>query len=453
MGVNGSGKSTILHALACTFSPNSDIKDYKFNFFFTPTPDAMWKNSKLSIFYFDENSQKKVKREYRKDKDRWSPKYSTRPKRDVYYIGIDSCLPEIEKEKQTTFINYNTNELNNKISEKIIKFASEILNKDYQSLTMHKTKRKEFIGVHTISDITYSSLSMGAGEQRLLKILNLVCSVNTYSLILIDEIDLLLHVSALKNLIKTLSEIAISRNLQIIFTTHSLVMSELTDYVDIRYIKKLEQKTVVYDSITPDIVYQLSDLVDKPLKVFVEDDLARTIVTHIAKELNIIKNTEIKCFGSIQNAFVLASSFVLEERNTDNILIVTDGDKYVTNEDKEQQLNKMLTGTEADHDEKIYQALSVISQFTLPSDLSPEEYIHKMLISMHDKSEITICAEEINSVSEKHEWIDKIVERMDISREIALYQIIEHISEHSDWETYVHNVRSWMIKKREELHL
>lgn len=453
MGVNGSGKSTILHALACTFSPNTAIKDYKFNFFFTPTPDTMWRNSRLSISYFDENLQKEGTRDYWKDKDRWAPRYSTRPKRDVYYIGIDSCLPEIEKEKQTSFIDYSTNELNNKTSEKVIKAAAEILNKDYQGLMSHKTKNKEFIGVNTTSGITYSSLSMGAGEQRLLKILNVVYSANTYSLILIDEIDLLLHVSALKNLIKKLSEVATARNLQIIFTTHSLIMSELNEYVDIRYIKKLEEKTIVYDSITPDIVYQLSNSVDKSIKIFVEDDLAYTIVSHIARELNILKSTEIKYYGSIQNAFVLASAFVLEGENIDNTLIVTDGDRYNLAEDKEKQLNKVLSGTEEDHDVKISNALSIISQFTLPSGLAPEEYIHRMLVYMNDNNEITMCAKDIKNVGNSHDWINKIIERMSISREVGLYQIIENISDHPDWEPYTENIRGWLMKKREELNL
>jgi hypothetical protein len=76
------------------------------------------------------------------------------------------------------------------------------MQKDYQSLTSHRTHRKELIGVHTASGITYSSLSMGAGEQRLVKILTTVFHAEPYSLILIDEIDLLLHCNARKRLIR-----------------------------------------------------------------------------------------------------------------------------------------------------------------------------------------------------------------------------------------------------------
>ena len=49
---------------------------------------------------------------------------------------------------------------------------------------------------------------MGAGEQRVIKILQTAYSAYQYSLILIDEIDLLLHVDAFRKLIQTLSYIA-----------------------------------------------------------------------------------------------------------------------------------------------------------------------------------------------------------------------------------------------------
>ena len=49
MGVNGAGKSTILHALACCYKPldGETREDYKFSYFFTPNPYALWNDSKF----------------------------------------------------------------------------------------------------------------------------------------------------------------------------------------------------------------------------------------------------------------------------------------------------------------------------------------------------------------------------------------------------------------------
>ena len=37
LGPNGNGKSTILHALACAFSPSQEGENYKFSWFFCQT--------------------------------------------------------------------------------------------------------------------------------------------------------------------------------------------------------------------------------------------------------------------------------------------------------------------------------------------------------------------------------------------------------------------------------
>ena len=85
---------------------------------------------------------------------------------------------------------------------------------------------------------------MGTGEQRVLKILNTVFNAPDYSLILIDEIDLLLHINAFKKLLNVINEEAKRKNLQMVFTTHSLMISEF-DFISILYIEQLSQKTFV----------------------------------------------------------------------------------------------------------------------------------------------------------------------------------------------------------------
>ena len=52
VGVNGSGKSTIIHALACAFKPkgNETSKDFnRLSHFFTPNKDSTWDGSKFLV--------------------------------------------------------------------------------------------------------------------------------------------------------------------------------------------------------------------------------------------------------------------------------------------------------------------------------------------------------------------------------------------------------------------
>lgn len=449
MGVNGSGKSTILHALACAYAPYEKGENYKFSYFFTPNPDASWKGSCFTIINYDFNEKKYISKKYEKQRDRWV-RYASRPQRDVYFMGISSCIPEIELEKKTSFINYVSKSLNDKTTKKIISDASYILNKNYEELLLHESGRKRYMGVHTEDGMVYSALSMGAGEQRVIKILQTIYSANQYSLILIDEIDLLLHTDAFQKLIEKISKIAADKNLQIIFTTHSLEMQNLIQYADIRYIEQQNDRMLVYDSIKPDLLYKMSGEMERKYSIYVEDNFAAAIVRKIAINLSVQRHISIIAYGSIENAFTVAAGKVLGGEDTENVLIVTDGDRFVTTEEKRKRLKFVLTGTETGHDEKIEQALTMIVQFNLPQNTTPEKFIHSLLISMDDSQECVICAKNITSVNDTHEWIGSIVEQMGIGEQIYS-TIMDVVSEHELWDQYVNSVYDWIKRKREEI--
>lgn len=68
MGVNGVGKTTVIHALACMFQPNDEGENYKFPDFFTPSSDSLWANSELTLYYKSETGN--IERKYsKKQKD------------------------------------------------------------------------------------------------------------------------------------------------------------------------------------------------------------------------------------------------------------------------------------------------------------------------------------------------------------------------------------------------
>lgn len=451
MGVNGIGKSTILHALACIYSPYQKGDDYQFPFFFTPNPDMSWKNSKFCIDYYDYYNGKNIKREYKKDKDRWAPRYVNRPKRDVYYIGIDSCIPEIEKEKQTSFIDYLTSQINDNLSDKILKATSYVLNKQYDQLTINKTKKKELLGVKTNEGISYTSLSMGAGEQRVFRIMQILYNAYPYSLILIDEIELLLHVTALHRLVKKIYEIASNNNLQIIFTTHSMEMSKLDNFVEIRYLRQTSLNTMVYNSMTSDLIYELTSERKNELKLYVEDLLAEVIIKRIAFEMGMSRNVKVIKFGAARNAFVLAVGFVIEPNQNNNKLIILDGDVYRENDEKKKEIKKLLTGTEKTHDNRVQEACEMITQFTLEKGQSPEKNIYDMLTEMGSNNECTNIAQNIHAVNNSHEWLSKIADEMGYGIEATYTRIIDIVSENTRWETYVKNVRDWLLSKKENM--
>ena len=313
------------------------------------------------------------------------------------------------------------------------------------------------IGVQLNNGLKYSSLSMGAGEQRVIKILKTLREATAYSLVLIDEIDLLLHVSSLKKLIKKMHSIAKSKHMQIIFTTHSLEMMNLSDYVKVQYLDHYnpsEEKTLVYDRITSDLIYALTEKKSIPYTIYCEDNFAKAIIETILIKEGLKKIIDVVTFGAIENAFTLAASWFISKNEIikDN-LIVIDGDKYTTYDEKLNQIKKKITGTEANIGGKQENAVKCITQFILPKSTPPEKYFHSLIIKhIPENNELYKVASGIEAVENSHDWINKICEQMNMKIDTIVSTVVSEIYNTDDFQVYCKNILSWLnnIEKNED---
>ncbi|TYZ27453.1 ATP-binding protein [Selenomonas caprae] len=469
MGVNGIGKSTIIQALACSFKPvdrgnEKDVlgENHPFSEFFRPNPDATWRNSNFTLTFEEitEVTEKKdgknettkytktYPREYSKKVDRWAPRRAYLPIKDVRYIGIQTCVPEIEKNKKQGRISYKKEDLTEELFQKILDDVRYILNKEYIGITENTTDTTSMVGVKT-PDIDYSALSMGAGEQRTFTIIKTLHELKNNSIVLIDEIDLLMHSDALKRMIHRINNIAIKKNMQVIFTTHSLVMDKMNNIVDIKFLQKGEQKTLVFEGLSSIAWDDLTGESSRPLKIFVEDDLAETIIYRLAANLNIRHKLKVMHFGSIANGFTIAASYLLTNQSLDNVLVVLDGDEYRSLDDKRKMLNQRLSGSERNHRQKIENALEIISQFCLPEGQPPEEFIFNKLKEINTDDEIICEAKKIYGVCNTHDWINTIVDRIGGNRAVVLDQIVTLCANEEWWNTYTDDVEKWLEDRKE----
>jgi ABC-type lipoprotein export system ATPase subunit len=461
MGANGVGKSTILHALACVNNPvtnPSQTVNHKLCEFFTPTTLSTWQGSSFSVFqeFRDEAIQtQNHKTHFRKVKGRWSPRYSTRIERYISYIGIRTCVPKIELETQQGRIQFNTTHLTDNLSNQVKTLAGYVMNRNYDEYNEHKTGgTKQYIGVST-TGMNYSSLSMGAGEQRIFYILSEVLKAPNYGMILIDEIDLLLHQDALFRLLTKLNEKAIEKHLQIIFTTHAQSIMKL-DFIAFRHIHQTSNQTLCFNKTTPDALFRLTGKQERPLEIFVEDDLAAVITKKICSENSMAKYVSIKKYGSIENSFTLASAIILQnDNNLENILIVTDGDRYKTDEEKKNRINKVLTGNQTEDDNRREQAFSKITQFVIPDGNAPETYFHNLIKQLdettltNDEKEIVGAAKEINNAGNTHNYFDNLIQRFEWERNTGLSKLVDILAKSNEWNNIKLNIQSWLDTKRQ----
>jgi Fe-S cluster assembly ATPase SufC len=458
LGPNGNGKSTVLHALACLFKPVSDDgESYKFSSFFRPSTDALWQGSQLEIShsYRDGvNTCENITTEYSKFSDRWSPKYARRPSRDVYYIGVEKCVPFIESENKATRIHYSTEAIGEAVVLEILKKASYILNKQYSAFNMHTASGKKFIGVES-GGLRYSALSMSAGEQKIFHILQKVFRAQKYSLILIDEIDLLLHDGAMKRLVEVIHKRATDKNLQVIATTHRESILDQGHLVNIRHIVVKSGKSLCFNETKPDAINRLTGIQPRPIEVFVEDDLALAVIKKLAGELGGTKYVSIQRYGAAINCFTVISGLLLGGESCDHALFVIDGDVYRKDGEKQDRISKILTGDDQKSVECRTIAFQKIRQFLIPADMNPERYLHSLIVEMGgvdnaEYLEIIDCAREIQAVDDDHRYIEDLIIRLDCGKSVGLAKVIDLVALSDQWPAYVADVKAWMREQIEK---
>ena len=459
-GPNCLGKTTILHAIACCYQPFSPQiegrENYIFSRFFRPNTDATWVGSKLSIktnFKKDVDSEEEAQINYRKDADRWAPKYTRRHERDVVYIGIDTCVPAVDKEKSTTRVLYTREAINN---DKTLPAMADIFNVNYNErakLYVNEKHRYKGLGV---GEIKYSDLSMGAGEQRILCILDAMYSLRKNGLLLIDELDLLLHDDALFRFINIANRHAASKEIQIIFTSHRISLLKLESEINIRHLVKFSGNTYCLTGNSIEAVRRLSGNSTTPIEIYTEDNVSKCIVEHIAGDLAIRKFIKTTLFGAASNAFTVAAGLIIKGENSDHCLIVLDGDKYENADEKQSMIKKILTGNTEIAEEQRRRSLELIQSYAT-NRKSPEKYIIEMIQSMDEnnvpeklKEMYNELLREANSL-DGHDIFLRPIRNLGLEYPEGIRPIIEIAALSEKWDEFVASVKTWLQNQKEQL--
>lgn len=468
-GKNGSGKTTLLHAILCLYrsSHPEEWKLTRMSQYFKYTDSNLWIGSEYcaTFAYFDANKKEDTvskPRPYYKRKSIWYPPQLRKPERPIYYLPIHTCVPDIEKFNSTTvtFVPRNVKHVDHEaeISAK----ASYILGYRYSELEENYIWKAHCMRTVREDGLAYHSFSMGAGEQRLFRILNTLYNAEKYSLILIDEIDLTLHTAALMKLMEVMVEVAQNNKLQIIFTSHR---QELLDVEIInRYylMQNMGGDTIVLSNPTADCYDDLTGSNSQPLTIFVEDNFARVIIKHFLRTKKVYKRVSVRTFGGSQNACAIAAAICkmcpdIEERK--NYLIVTDGDveDLLGYEGKVNHMKKYFGGDSLIDIDFRERAAHLITEFCPnrtsskltcnPNEhlLHPEEYVHESIFQLATShfAELKRASDYIVGLSEHHQYSSKMSEL-----DYNLDEIMSTFMENNEaWVSYLKNIEAWLDER------
>jgi len=390
MGENGTGKTTVLHALACLYKPHQHLQIKRDDYgnwwtdWFVPHTGNYWRDSQLTA-HFTDNEHGVL---YRKMQDRWSPPKDGRRERYTRYIGFKACMPHIEVDNQSTRFEFNLQpiDLSTAQRKQFLQSARVILNRDYQDI--QRATKGAGLGRFLYATInqgqppvpaSYTSHYMGAGEQKALKVIEEVVRAPDGALLLFEEFEVAIHESALRRLIPWLANEAESRDLQIVVSTHWPRMTEFHDQVHLRTLHTTPTGGIIcINGFKPSTMHRLTgDIASlRLITVWVEDSLAARIIEQIAAELDLLVSITTKTFGAINNSFSVAAALELDAADKNKNLVVLDGDRYCSEEAKLEQINCTLSGTGEKIKATRKNALAWFSQFnpvtnTFDSPLEP----------------------------------------------------------------------------------
>ncbi len=399
VGVNGSGKSTVVRALACAFQPKKDIdipqEEYRPQRFFMPYEGCDWNASSFEVGI---RSDQLEVREFQKADGVWTPLPQNRFQRYVKLIGIGDAVPHIERDTESEELVYEKSDLWGKGEARLRAYLGEIgkiMNRSYPSAGAAKKTSgtiKDFLYAsledRTLGQLTYPSHYMGAGEQKIFEVVREVFRAPKGSLILIEEPEVSLHNKAMRDLLLFLEEQAEKKELQVVISTHWLGIGEWAGKLRTfsLHVDKASDAVTCKMGLAPADQHALSGLRSdiKKITVWVEDSLAGKIVDHVANELNIRKFIQkIGVAYSANNLFSVAAGLVIDRESVDDVLIVGDGDLATSVEEKRNQIDKridlfgeniLINGPRDWVEKKRRQAADLVTEFTSEKHENPESF-------------------------------------------------------------------------------
>lgn len=453
IGPNGIGKTTIIHALACVYRARySNDVAHSLSEFFRSYSGQDWKKSCFTVDLREGNNSSKVQY-YRKEK--WSPRNTRKKKRSTIYIGLSTCVPAIELEKSRSKIKMAREERKtNARQDVILAYFNKIMEKQYTEIFHYSYEKKIYLGVSEKSseeaaEKSYCSLSMSAGEQRCIQILQEVVNAPDNSLILIEELDILLHQRALLNIVDVLKKVAKDKHHQIIFSCHNPVIRNVKG-IDFRCLERTPQGDLcAWPNFFEYSLFDLTGEKENLIRIYVEDELARSIVEKVLAKMRLRSKACVIPFGCARNAFTLTAGLEMSAIKQE-YLIVLDGDVLNSRQEQIEELERVYSTREITE-----RFLERIVHFNNPQKGAPERYIVEEIkkgnFNNEDERELY---EAIKSASQKvnaHDLLREPFSKLGLTPSVGCSKVVDLFSRTSGFHQFVSPVEAAIMSIKEKL--
>ncbi|MBY4692771.1 AAA family ATPase [Burkholderia latens] len=233
-GTNGSGKTTILQLCSAAYVREQGGRIYKLgdwvrNALGDETPAFNGGSSLLFSFW---NDHPTLSISYQKERTRWGYPKSSNPVRNVDFIGITTFAPRIErKDRLHVFRSQVMVKESKNFTPELLESISTVLGVPYPDGKMHqvglpKGNWKDHLPQVKRGEYIYGEPHMGAGEQKVIRLVQALEAIPQRSLVLLEEPEITLHPDAQRGLAWYLMSLARRKGHQILVATHSADLFE-----------------------------------------------------------------------------------------------------------------------------------------------------------------------------------------------------------------------------------
>jgi predicted ATPase len=327
-GENGSGKTSILQAIASIYkSPDERQKTYyAFEFF----PDTGFEDVRNALInYSVREGNKSTPGSMRKPTTRWRGN-TQRRERDVFYFDLSRAQPYATQVGYSRLAKSQFKEARSEVfDETRLERYSSVMGRQYAAARHALTTADDtrWIPVITTPTAEYSGYHAGAGEKLSADFMRF--DFPRYSVVLIDEFETSLHPRSQRRLVRDLAELCREKELQIVVTTHSpYVLEELP--VEARvYVMRTPQGREFVTGVSPEFALSKMDEGTHPeLDVYVEDEIAGIMFEEIvaAHRLQALSQCDVIPYGAA-NVGKSLGQMVAENRFPRKSLVFLDGDQ------------------------------------------------------------------------------------------------------------------------------
>lgn len=200
-----------------------------------------------------------------------------RPEREIDFIPMARVLPAMEFGTLRAAFNGGAADATEPLNADSLTKLSYIMGRPYDRA---ETSFIRGLGLaNASSGATYSGFDMGGGESSVIVLLSRLQALTVGGLMVIEEVELGLHVEAQMRLMEVLLSYCLDRRLQIICTTHSEAVIDAVPRRARVLLRKNGQEHEALDNVsTRFAVHEMIGQAQPELIVYTEDKLASMVV-------------------------------------------------------------------------------------------------------------------------------------------------------------------------------